>query len=307
MAQELDRLKQQLEYRKRLMDKINEIHSADNLNTILINIKDSIAALFSADRITIYLADSKRNQLFSRVKSGTEVQQIVVPITDSSLSGYCAQTGTIINIKNAYDAHELKMISSNLKFDASWDQKTGFVTKQVLCVPMKFQKFLIGVIQIINKHDGTSFDDNDINYALELATSLSIAVHNIYRLSATTKVIRNKSRYNYLLDKNLIDDKTLEKAGTHPDLPKIGLDGVLMRDFGISRDDMAKNLSFYFGTEFIEYDPAAPPLDEELLKRVKPERLVKESWVPFKIENGILHIVMDDPTDLGRQDTIKFA
>jgi len=45
MAQELDRLKQQLEYRKRLMDKINEIHSADNLNTILINIKDSIAAL----------------------------------------------------------------------------------------------------------------------------------------------------------------------------------------------------------------------------------------------------------------------
>jgi len=230
-----------------------------------------------------------------------------VPITDSSLSGYCAQTGTIINIKNAYDAHELKMISSNLKFDASWDQKTGFVTKQVLCVPMKFQKFLIGVIQIINKHDGTSFDDNDINYALELATSLSIAVHNIYRLSATTKVIRNKSRYNYLLDKNLIDDKTLEKAGTHPDLPKIGLDGVLMRDFGISRDDMAKNLSFYFGTEFIEYDPAAPPLDEELLKRVKPERLVKESWVPFKIENGILHIVMDDPTDLGRQDTIKFA
>jgi len=32
-------LKQQLEYRKRLMDKINEIHCADNLNTILLDIK----------------------------------------------------------------------------------------------------------------------------------------------------------------------------------------------------------------------------------------------------------------------------
>ncbi len=41
-------LKKQLEYRKRLMDKINEIHSADNLNTLLINIKDSIAA---ADKV----------------------------------------------------------------------------------------------------------------------------------------------------------------------------------------------------------------------------------------------------------------
>ena len=191
MPQESDALRQQLEYRKRLMDKINEIHSADNLNTILIHIKDSIAGLFSAERMTIYLADAKRNLLISKVKSGAEVQQIVVPISDTSLSGYCAITGTIINIKNAYDSHELRMIGSNLKFDDSWDKKTGFVTKQVLCVPMKFQKTLIGVIQVINKKGDIPYDDTDISYAMELSTSLSIAIHNIYRLSVTTKVIRN--------------------------------------------------------------------------------------------------------------------
>lgn len=307
MAQEVDLLRRQLEYRKRLMDKINEIHSADSLNTILINIKDSIAALFNAERITIYLADSKRNQLFSRVKSGTEVQQIVLPLNDSSLAGYCAITGSIINIKNAYDPHELMMISSNLKFDDSWDKRTSFKTGQVLCVPMKFQKVLIGVIQIINKNDGTRFNDTDISYAMELSTSLSIAIHNIYRLSATTKVIRNKSRYNYLLDKNLIDDKALEKAGTDPEIARIGLDALLMRDYSITKDDMARNLSLYFGTEFISYDPSAQPLDDELLKRVRPDRLLKEWWVPYKIENGVLYIVMDDPTDLARHDTIKFV
>ena len=306
MPQENEILKQQLEYRKRLMDKINEIHSADNLNTILIHIKDSIAALFNAERITIYLADAKRNLLISKVKSGAELQQIVVPISDASLAGYCSITGTVINIRNAYDPHELRMISSNLKFDDSWDKKTGFVTKQVLCVPMKFQKVLIGVIQIINKKDNTPYDDTDISYAMELATSLSIAIHNIYRLSVTTKVIRQKARYNYLLDKNLIDDKTIEKASAHADIAKIGLDGVLMREFGVSREEMAKTLSFYFGTEFIAYDPALLPPDEELLKRVRPERLKKEWWVPFRIENGILHIVIDDPTDLGRQDMLKF-
>ena len=150
MQQETDVLRQQLEYRKRLMDKINEIHSADNLTTILLHIKDSIAGLFNAERITIFLTDSKRNLLISKVKSGSEVQQIVVPISDASLAGYCATSGTIINIKNAYDQHELKMIGSNLRFDDSWDTKTGFVTRQVLCVPMKFQDTLIGVIQIIN-------------------------------------------------------------------------------------------------------------------------------------------------------------
>ncbi len=306
MAQEMDALKQQLEYRKRLMDKINEIHSADNLGTILLHIKDSIAALFNAERITIYLADSKRNLLISKVMSGSEVQQIVVPISDASLSGYSALTGTVVNVKDAYDAHELRMIGSNLKFDLSWDQKTGFRSKQVLCVPMKFQKTLIGVVQVINRKDDAPFTDTDISYAMELATSLSIAIHNIYRLSVTSKIIRQKSRYNYLLDKNIIDDKVLEKASTHPDVAKIGMDNVLMREFGVSREDMAKNLSFYFGGEFVDYDPASPPLDDEILRRVKPERLVKEWWVPYKIENGILHIIMDDPTDLARHDMIKF-
>jgi type II secretory ATPase GspE/PulE/Tfp pilus assembly ATPase PilB-like protein len=306
MQQETDALRQQLEYRKRLMDKINEIHSADNLTTILLNIKDSIAALFNAERITIYLADSKRNLLISKVKSGPEVQQIVVPISDSSLSGYCATSGTVINIKDAYDVHELKMIGSNLKFDVSWDKKTGFTTKQVLCVPMKFQKTLIGVVQIINHKTGEPFNDTDINYAMELSTSLSIAIHNIYRLSVTSKVIRQKSRYNYLLDKSIIDDKILEKASIHGDVARAGMDAVLMRDFGVSKEDMAKNLSFYFGTEFVGYDPSSPPLEDEILRRVKPERLVKEWWVPYKIENGVLHIIMDDPTDLGRHDMIKF-
>ena len=307
MPQESDSFRMQLEYRKRLMDKINELHSADNLNTILVHIKDSIATLFSAERLTIYVADAKRNLLISKVKSGVELQQIVIPISDASLAGYCALSGSVLHIKNAYDAHELYSIGSNLKFDDSWDKKTGFSTRQVLCIPMKFQKSLIGIIQIINKKDGTLFNDIDISYAMELAASLSVAIHNIYRISATTKVIRQMPRYNYLLDKNLIDDKILEKAGVHPDVPKIGLDGVLMRNFGVSREDMTKNLSFFFGTEFIDYDPATQPLEEELLKRVRPDRLAKECWVPFKIENGILHIVMDDPSDLARHDTIKFV
>jgi len=79
---------------------------------------------------------------------------------------------------------------------------------------MKFQHTLIGVIQIINHKDDIPFTDTDISYAQELATSLSIAIHNIYRLQVTTKIIRQRSRYNYLLDKNLLDEKTLERHQT---------------------------------------------------------------------------------------------
>ncbi|MBT1071676.1 GspE/PulE family protein [Pelotalea chapellei] len=288
------------------MEKINEIHSSDSLDVLLVKIKESIAPLFDAERITIYLTDTRNKILVSKVKSGGELQQISIPISDNSLSGFCAYTGRTINVRNAYDTHELLMIGSNLRFDDTWDIKTGFRTKQVLCVPMSFKNILLGVIQIMNKKNSTFFTDLDVNYATELATSLSIAINNINRLTVSANSIRHRSRYNYLFDKNLIDEKALNQLDAHPDLPTIGLDVILMRELGVCREDMSKNLSLYFGTEFIGFEPATMWLDNELLKRVKPERLMKEWWVPFKLENGRLHIIMDDPTDLARHETIKF-
>ncbi|HBG04326.1 MAG: pilus assembly protein [Geobacteraceae bacterium GWC2_58_44] len=305
MTLETDLLKRQLEYRKRFMEKINEIHSSSNLNTILIQLKDSIAELFKAERLTIYVVDQKTRSLMSKVKSGNEIQQISVAIDNNSLAGYCAFSGSILNIKNAYDSHELRMISSDLCFDVNWDKKTGFHTSQVLCVPMKFNTSLIGVMQLINKKEGSAFDETDLSYASELATSLSIAIHNIFRLSASTKIIRNKSRYNYLLDKNRLDEADIQKASVHPDLAAIGLDHLLMRDFNISREEMAKCLSLNFGTDFISFDPGLPRLDD-VLKRIKPDRLQKERWVPVKIDGGVLQVAMEDPTDLAKQDLIKF-
>ena len=302
---ETDLLKEQLEHRKRFMEKINEIHSSGNLNTILIQLKDSIAELFKAERLTIYVIDHRRKMLMSKVKSGDEIQQISVPIGNNSLAGYCALSGAVLNISNAYDSHELKMINSDLSFDVNWDKKTGFHTRQVLCVPMKFNTSLIGVMQLINKKGDTAFGEPDLSYASELATSLSIAVHNIFRLSASSKLIRNKSRYNYLLDKNMLEETDIQKASTHPDVAAIGLDHLLMRDFNIPREEMIKCLSLNFGTEFISFDPDLPRLDE-ILKRIKQDRLKKERWVPVKIDNSVLQVAMEDPTDLAKQDLIKF-
>ncbi|GAM09307.1 type 4 fimbrial assembly protein PilB [Geobacter sp. OR-1] len=302
---ETEYLKSQLEYRKKFMEQINEIHSATSLNSILIQLKDSIAELFKAERITIYVADTKKNILVSRVKTGDELQQIVVPISTTSIAGFCAYSGTIVNVKNVYDDHELRMINTSLKFDKSWDQKSGFKSTQILSVPMKFNNVLIGVIQLINKKDHTGFNDMDISYVSELAASLSIAIHNIYRISASTKIIRQKSRYHYLLDKNIIDERDIEKASKSSEIAALGLDQILMRDCKVSRDDMAKCLSLYFGTDFTLFDPQLPPI-EDILNKIKPERLRKEHWVPVKIENGVLSVAMEDPTDLGKQDLIKF-
>ena len=64
--------------------------------------------------------------------AGTQLKEIRLPINNKSIAGYVANTGTVINIENAYNQKELKNIEAELSFDDSWDKKSGFKTRQVL-------------------------------------------------------------------------------------------------------------------------------------------------------------------------------
>ena len=46
-----------------------------------------------------------------------------------------------------------------------FDAKTGFVTRSMVCVPLLNKYEIIGCIQIINKVDGSLYDDTDVENA----------------------------------------------------------------------------------------------------------------------------------------------
>ena len=131
----IDQLQAQLAYRRTLQEITNEINAADHLDSILIELKDRILTLFEADRITIYVVDGKEREILSRFKVGHEVSEIRLPLSNASLAGYTALSGTLTNIHNAHDDQEIKSIHRELSFDKSWDSKTGYRTSQVLTVP----------------------------------------------------------------------------------------------------------------------------------------------------------------------------
>lgn len=64
--------------------------------------------------------------------------------------------------------------------DARWagrfDEKTGFVTRSMVCVPLVNKYEVIGCIQIINKKDGSLYDDDDVKICEDLAMLTAIAV-----------------------------------------------------------------------------------------------------------------------------------
>ncbi len=57
-----------------------------------------------------------------------------------------------------------------------FDEKTGFVTKSMICVPLANKYEVIGCIQILNKKDGSLYTQEDVELCENLAMLTAIAV-----------------------------------------------------------------------------------------------------------------------------------
>jgi len=293
-------LEQQLQFQKRLNNITNKIHSAKDTNDILLNLQSEILSLFATDRITIYVVDGVNKQIVSRFKTGSEVAEIRVPVNNSSISGYCAASGKVVNITNAYDDNELRRINPELVFNKSFDQKTGYKTTQVLAAPILHNKYLLGVIQLINKKDGSHFTLEDQSSVMEIAKVLGLAFFN------NQKVVRKKkpTKYDFLITNNIITDKDMEKAMTEARKLKKSVDSVLMSDFNVSKDDIGKSLSAFYKTRFIPFDDKMI-IPGQLLKGLKVNFLKHNVFVPVAQSGNKIVIAMENPDFLPARDTIK--
>jgi len=299
-ANNVETLQKELQFSKKLNYITNKIHSSKDIDDILINLRDSILSLFDADRLTIYVVDGANREIVSRFKTGEEINEIRVPINNASIAGYSAKSGRIANIANAYDNSALKKINPELTFDRSWDEKTGYLTKQVLVAPIKSDKYLLGVIQLINKLNGKQFTLEDQKSVMEIAKVLGIAFYNHQRLRQQTR----RTKFDYLISNNTISRKDLEEAMVLARQEKSSVETVLMKSFNVTKEDIGKSLSTFYNTRFIPYDEKMV-IPGQLLKGLRPAYLKNNLFVPVAQSDSKIVIAMENPNYLPGQDAIK--
>jgi len=296
---DVQHLKSEVAYRTKLQEIISKLYAASNLDEILIDLQSDIISLFEAERITVYVVDGVKRELISRFKSGDEIAEIRIPLSISSITGYSASKQKLVNIQNCYDTKELAAIDPQLKFDQSWDQKTGFTTKEVLAVPVIFKKYLLGALQLMNRKNGGTFTKNDEQSARELAKILGIALFN------QKKMARAKTnKFSYLIEKQIITQKELDKAIADARTRKEPVDTVLMKDFKIQKKDLGQSLSNFYRAPFEAYNEKTA-IPGELLVGLKVPFMKKNMWVPLRVEDGKTVIAIDNPNDLQKIDEIK--
>ena len=108
-----DATQRELNYRKRLIEIANQINAAPGIPEILVNLKDEMVDLVSAERVTIFALDTKNQELFSLFKAGQEVKEIRVPKTFASIAGFTALSRRTANIASAYVAAELARLHAS--------------------------------------------------------------------------------------------------------------------------------------------------------------------------------------------------
>lgn len=180
------------------------LNSTLDLSQILNKNLSYILDILEVDRGTLYLLDPDRQEIWSRIITGDGMKEIRLPY-GSGLAGAVAVSGEAIILDDVY---------KDPRFNPANDQKTGYVTRSMLVLPiMNQQEVQIGVLQLINKRTGL-FTDSDMEFAASLAGISAVAIENarLYEESLRTASIKKELSIAREIQSKLIPT-------TLPDIP----------------------------------------------------------------------------------------
>jgi phosphoserine phosphatase len=166
-----------------------------DLSAMLEEVVAAARNVLRAERCSIWLYEPETNALVVRVSS--DLSGVRLPI-GQGLVGACARDRTLINVPDCY---------ADPRFDASIDRRSGFRTRCALTLPLVDHRAdLVGVLQLINKHEGI-FAVDDEPLAAALAAECAIALTRARMMEALLESERLK---------NELDVARLVQRGTLP-------------------------------------------------------------------------------------------
>jgi type II secretory ATPase GspE/PulE/Tfp pilus assembly ATPase PilB-like protein/GAF domain-containing protein len=275
------------------------IHSAKNINEILIELIDPILQLFKSQAITIYAVDHQNNEIFSKLKSGNQISEIRLPISPLSIAGWVAMEQKCVNIYDVNNNEELLTYHPDLRFDKSWDKLSGFITKSIICYPLIFSGKLMGVVQIVNKLIGLGFTEQDEKSASIIAETLALAFHN------QEKYVEPKpSKFSYLIQNGIITEEELTQSTAKARKGQMDLESVLIFDLKIQRKVLGKSLESFYQLPYFSYSNTLI-LPSEIMNGLNQNFLKKNFWIPIQKTDEKITILINDPLNPVKKQNIK--
>jgi HD-GYP domain-containing protein (c-di-GMP phosphodiesterase class II) len=224
-----------------------------------------LQAEIGCDRSAVFQLDEKSGHLVSIFASGT-TSTITVKIK-LGIAGYVALTGTALLVAAPY---------SDARFDPSFDNSTGYRTRNILTVPLKTStNEILGVIQVLNKYGGC-FTNDDVELLVTIAGAigttlenrnlirdLDLQFHSLLEVMAASLDSRDKLTAGHSLRVAELavsiaavmgfteeDTDILKVAATLHDYGKVGVDDAVLRKNGALSTSEYQHIKTHAETTF---------------------------------------------------------
>jgi diguanylate cyclase (GGDEF)-like protein len=170
------------------------------LESVLHLIMEKVQGRIEAKNWSLLLKDPSTGGLRFHIARGLDQEKIggMALAPGEGVAGVTAQTGEAMFVED---------VAKDPRFSPRVDGITGFQTKSIVCLPLIFDRQVLGVIEVVNLADFQGFVKNKIPYLKVLADYAAIAIHNasliaeLHRMTITdslTALYNDRFLYKYL-------------------------------------------------------------------------------------------------------------
>jgi len=142
-------------------------HDALGMRALLAKVAAAVpsqaASLLLYDPVGRELVFNASRTLQSGVIDGVRIR------CDQGIAGWVARHRQPVRLQN---------VTEDERYYSGIETETHFTPRTMLCVPMVSKDTLLGVIQVINKIDGTTFSEDELRMVQTLADHAAIAIEN---------------------------------------------------------------------------------------------------------------------------------
>lgn len=153
-----------------LADVTQGFASSLNIQETLQNAIKQFLVYLDAEAASIFLLENDDTEIVCMDCAGP------VDITGIRLK---ANQGIVGKTVQTRSCQMIRDVSKDKNFAKSVDEKSGFITKSILCAPLLVQEQCIGALELINKKNESGlFEVRDQHLLLALASAAALAIHN---------------------------------------------------------------------------------------------------------------------------------
>lgn len=136
---------------------------------VLQSVVEATVALFEAEAASIALYDAASDQLVFEVAAGEQGQGVIgVAIRpDQGIAGYVYTSGQALALSD---------VASDPRFGRTVAERTAYVPRSIVAVPMVDDQGTIGVLEVLDKRSQAAFSLRDIELAAVFARQAAVAI-----------------------------------------------------------------------------------------------------------------------------------